>query len=201
MSVANLGHSAGSKIYGMVAGGASYVESYMMLGLFVLIMIAVLFFHRHRHDPARQTVFKPAAGFATGGGAGVFFTGALRCPKCRADMEQIDIDGTIIDRCASCKGIWFDEGELESLSNSSAAATIDTGATNVGRQTNQIDDYRCPRCGGKMAKKVDSQQTHIWYETCIDCNGSFFDAGEFRDLSEITVSDFFKRLVKPKRKI
>ena len=40
---------------------------------------------------------------------------------------------------------------------------------------------------------------HIWFETCGDCHGSFFDAGEFRDLSELTVSDFFKRLVTPTR--
>jgi hypothetical protein len=50
-----------------------------------------------------------------------------------------------------------------------------------------------------MEKKVDPQQQHIWYETCVDCNGSFFDAGEFRDLAEVTISDFFKRLVIPKR--
>ena len=50
-----------------------------------------------------------------------------------------------------------------------------------------------------MEKKVDPQQQHIWYETCVDCNGSFFDAGEFRDLAQVTISDFFKKLVVPKR--
>ena len=59
--------------------------------------------------------------------------------------------------------------------------------------------FRCPRCGGAMARVVDPRQRHIWYETCHGCNGSFFDAGEFLDLAELTLSEFFKGLVAPKR--
>ena len=202
MSVANLGHSAGSKIYGMVSERSSYVDSYLMLGVLVGVMIVILYFHRHRHDhegkPGHRHIQTYTIG--TGGsGGGVYFSGAMRCPKCRSDMNQIDIDGTIIDRCTTCSGIWFDEGELEALNNKEEAAAIDTGTTDIGKLHNAIDDYRCPRCGGQMKKKVDQQQQHIWYETCNDCNGSFFDAGEFRDLTEVTISDFFKKLVTPKR--
>jgi PAT family beta-lactamase induction signal transducer AmpG len=202
MSVANLGHSAGSKIYGMVSEQSSYVDSYLMLGLLVVILIVILYFHRHKHDRDGQPGHKHIKTYTigTGGsGAGVFFSGAMRCPKCRCDMDQIDVDGTIIDRCTSCIGIWFDEGEVEALNNKEAAVAIDTGTTDIGQQQNVIDEYQCPRCGGQMEKKVDPQQQHIWYETCVDCNGSFFDAGEFRDLAQVTISDFFKRLVTPKR--
>ena len=34
----------------------------------------------------------------------------------------------------------------------------------------------------------------IWFETCRECNGSFFDAGKFKDLAEHTISEFFKDL-------
>ena len=81
----------------------------------------------------------------------------------------------------------------------SAASAIDTGQASAGKKYNVIDDYHCPRCGGDMEKHVDPQQTHIWYESCKDCKGSFFDAGEFRDLAQLSVSDYFKRLVTPKR--
>jgi Zn-finger nucleic acid-binding protein len=50
-----------------------------------------------------------------------------------------------------------------------------------------------------MAKVVDPQQTHIWYETCSSCNGSYLDAGELRDLSSLTISDIFKRIAAPVR--
>ena len=203
MSLANLGASAGSKVYGMVAEESSYVDNYMMLAALVAVLIVILYFHRHRHQHDSTPGHKQTKRYTVsngGSGAGIFFSGAMRCPKCRFDMEQIDIEGTIVDRCTSCSGIWFDEGEVEVLSNAQAATVIDTGEAVLGKQYNTIDQYRCPRCGGHMDKKADPQQRHIWYETCVDCNGSFFDAGEFRDLAQLTVSDFFKRLVTPKRK-
>lgn len=113
--------------------------------------------------------------------------------------SHVEIEDTCIDRCVSCSGLWFDEGEIEALSNKKTAALIDTGEASIGKAHNVIDQYPCPRCGGSMDKKVDSQQRHIWYETCVDCNGSFFDAGEFLDLSQLTISGIFKRLVTPKR--
>jgi len=202
MSVANLGHSAGSKVYGMFADSATYVESYLLLGLLVVGMIVVLIFHRHKHDHGPQHGKKEVSRYtvgAGGGGAGIYWSGAMRCPKCRADMEQINYDGTEVDRCSYCSGIWLDAGEIELLSNKQAATVIDTGKQSSGRRFNQIDQYRCPRCGGEMNRVVDPEQRHIWYETCGDCSGSFFDAGEFLDLSTHTLSDYFKRLVTPQR--
>lgn len=53
---------------------------------------------------------------------------------------------------------------------------------------------------GAMVKVVDPRQTHIWYETCGSCNGSYLDAGELRDLSSVAISGFFKGLAAPERK-
>ena len=203
MSVANLGHSAGSKIYGMVAERTSYVGTYMLLSLFVAVIIIVLFFHRHDHKPGGRSggKRKPRHTIAIGGGEGVtFLSGAIRCPKCRMDMELIEYDGVEIDRCVSCKGIWFDAGETALLCSKDAAAAIDVGDKRSGMEMNRIDKYPCPRCGGAVARVVDPNQTHIWYEVCNSCSGSFFDAGEFVDLSKFTVIDFFKYLLTPERK-
>lgn len=202
MSAANLGHSAGSKIYAMVADQANYVENYLFLGALVGGMVLVLFFHRHQHEQASENQGRGTRKYTVGtgvGGAGLYFSGAMRCPKCRSDMEQVEYEGVEVDRCSVCNGVWFDEGEMDQLSSSDAAKAIDTGSARQGRHLNVLDEYRCPRCGGEMLKKTDPDQTHIWYETCGDCHGSFFDAGEFRDLAQATVSDYFKRLVKPKR--
>ena len=113
-------------------------------------------------------------------------------------METLEYEGVEVDRCTSCKGIWFDVGESDSLRNKDAAAAIDTGDPLRGQQTNEIVRYRCPRCGGGMMRMVDPQRAHIWYEECTSCRGSFFDAGEFADLTQDTVSDFFKRVTTPK---
>jgi PAT family beta-lactamase induction signal transducer AmpG len=201
MSVANLGHSGGSKLFGMVSDRTGYVEIYLLLSAIAISMIFVLFFYRHPREGGEGTRRATEGKTVIGGGnhAGVFWTGAMRCPKCRSDMEQIVYEGIEIDRCHACHGIWFDAGEMEQLSNRKAAAFIDDGSAVVGLEYNQVHDYRCPRCGGTMDRRVDPKQPHIRYETCTDCDGSFFDAGEFRDLAHLTISDYFKRLVMPRR--
>jgi len=196
MSTANLGHAGGSKIYGMVADGTSYVEAYSVITLIVAVIIVVLFFHRE--EDSEDTARKRTIPFG-GSEGGVYWSGAMRCPKCKADMEQVDYDGIEIDRCNYCKGIWFDAGEREALRDKEAATAVDTGDVKVGEEANKLDNYSCPRCSGAMVRVVDWHQTHIWYEECSSCGGSFFDAGEFADLTQHTISDVFKRWLKPER--
>jgi Zn-finger nucleic acid-binding protein len=200
MSLANLGASAGSKTYGMIAEQTSYVEAYLLLGGITVAMIAIILFHRHRpeHSKGRKRAPSYTVGMGTSG-AGMYFSGAMRCPKCRSDMEQVMIDDTEVDRCSSCHGLWFDDGELSKLRNKEAAAALDIGDIKTGKKQNKIEHYRCPRCAGPMNRLADPEQTHIWFEQCDSCGGSFFDAGELTDLATVSVSDFFKRFVKPER--
>ena len=201
MSLANLGASAGSKTYGMIAEQTSYVEAYLLLGAITAALIAIILFHRHRPDKTRSRKVAPSytVGMGTSGGGGTYFSGAMRCPKCRADMQQIMIDGTEIDRCSACHGLWFDAGELSKFSNKEAAAALDIGDVTTGKKQNEIEHYRCPRCAGPMNRLVDPKQPHIWFERCGSCHGSYFDAGELSDLATVSVSDFFKRFVTPER--
>lgn len=210
MSIANLGSSIGSKIYGMVSERTSYDEAYILLGVLTLGLLAALAFHRHRHGhdrdradaqgggKTRKTVARYTIGMEASG-AGMYWSGAMRCPKCRADMELLTIDGVEIDRCTSCHGLWFDPGEIEKLRDKKVAAAIDIGDTVTGSVRNTNDRYRCPRCGGKMLRMTDAKQKHIWYEECEACHGSYFDAGEFTDLATLSVSDLFKRFTTPDR--
>lgn len=39
----------------------------------------------------------------------------LKCPKCGGDMAEVDLRGIKIDRCGSCQGVYFDQGELDLL--------------------------------------------------------------------------------------
>ncbi len=209
MSVANLGHSAGSKIYGVASEKTSYVQSYTMLSALFIALIVAILLYRHHHRETGQTGPGPGSSrrerpkYTVGMGgneAGIFWTGAMRCPKCRADMETVEYEGTEIDRCTICHGIWFDVGEIDVLKNRQAASALDIGDRKIGKESNTVDRYDCPRCGGAMVRVVDPVQNHIWYETCSGCNGSYLDAGELSDLSTRSISDFFRSLTTPERK-
>ena len=57
----------------------------------------------------------------------------------------------------------------------------------------------CPECGVKMEKKTDDRQTHIWYESCPQCEDMYFDAGEFTDLKYDTFMDRIRDALRGRR--
>lgn len=39
----------------------------------------------------------------------------MKCPKCGSDMQEEHLEGIEVDRCTVCDGLYFDQGELETL--------------------------------------------------------------------------------------
>ncbi|MCZ6855774.1 MAG: zf-TFIIB domain-containing protein [Gammaproteobacteria bacterium] len=119
----------------------------------------------------------------------------MQCPKCESEFETFTYQNVEIDRCTNCGGIWFDAQEKEDLERSQGAESIDIGDKRVGRKYNQKRNTNCPKCGIEMLRMADKTQFHIEYEFCPTCLGTFFDAGEFKDLSELTFIERLKKLV------
>lgn len=117
----------------------------------------------------------------------------MDCPKCGAAFEPVVIREIEVDRCTVCRGIWFDDLEKYVLEKLPGTQVIDVGESRIGKQYNVKDRYPCPNCGNPMIRMVDPKQPHIWFEQCGSCHGTFFDAGEFKDLKEFTVTDIVKR--------
>ena len=124
----------------------------------------------------------------------------MNCPKCNAPMEQATFETVTIDRCTQCHGLWFDEGELARLKKLPQSQSLDIGNPAVGHKHNAIEDITCPRCQVPMKKTADIEQHHIWFETCPTCKGSFFDAGEFKDLKTYNLFDYVRGLFTHERK-
>ena len=45
----------------------------------------------------------------------------MSCPNCKIDLVMADRQGIEIDYCPSCRGVWFDRGELDKIIERSAA--------------------------------------------------------------------------------
>jgi Zn-finger nucleic acid-binding protein len=104
-----------------------------------------------------------------------------------------------VDRCVSCKGLWFEM--LADQNMLWKATAIDTGDEKVGAKYNAVDRIDCPVCPNtRMLRMVDNRQPHVWFESCPSCYGRFFDAGEFRDLAEHSLSDVIRDLFTKERK-
>ena len=39
----------------------------------------------------------------------------MKCPRCGADLKQVDREHVAVDVCPDCGGLWLDAGELELL--------------------------------------------------------------------------------------
>lgn len=119
----------------------------------------------------------------------------MRCPKCESEFETVTFADVEVDRCSGCGAIWFDAREKERLQKLENARSIDVGDKRVGRQYNEIRNIECPRCGVSMLTMVDATQFHIEFESCPSCYGTFFDAGEFKDLTELTLLERIRKIL------
>ncbi len=119
----------------------------------------------------------------------------MDCPKCAGKLESATFESIEFERCDTCKGLWFDMLEKEDLVKINGSEAIDIGSKQVGLQYRDMQNIDCPSCGHSMIPMVDKDQYHIKYESCINCFGTFFDAGEFRDLKETSVLDRFVKML------
>lgn len=123
----------------------------------------------------------------------------MKCPKCQAEMEKVTYEKVEIERCTQCGGLWFDALEKEKLKQFRGSEQVDSGSTTQGREQNKVDKINCPVCETKMVRMVDIRQSHIWYESCPSCHGTFFDAGEFTDYKNESWLDYFRTWLSPDR--
>ena len=107
------------------------------------------------------------------------------CPACKYDMIVVEYHNTELDYCNSCKGVWFDSGELELLLKSQGLeepkAFFD-GILNSQEAASSEKKRNCPICGRKMKKTAIGGQPEILIDICRDKHGLWFDGGEVAQL-------------------
>jgi Zn-finger nucleic acid-binding protein len=107
------------------------------------------------------------------------------CPVCKYDMIVVEYHSIELDYCNSCKGVWFDSGELELLLKSygleEPKAFFD-GIFNSQEAASPEKKRNCPICGRKMKKTAIGGQPEILIDVCRDKHGLWFDGGEVTQL-------------------
>jgi Zn-finger nucleic acid-binding protein len=109
-------------------------------------------------------------------------------------MERVRTKKATVDRCKTCKGLWFDMLEHKDIKGKEAAQELDVGDAKTGKAFNKQVDVKCPLDGQRMTRMTALGQPHIHYEQCPTCHGVFFDAGEFRDFQTTSIGDMVKSL-------
>ena len=104
----------------------------------------------------------------------------MECPRCGGSFEQVVFKDTVVDRCTTCKGLWFDILEAERLRVLRGAAKLDVGGDEAMQDYQPLTDIICPKCQTRMTRLADNKDHNLTYRKCPVCYGVWFDPGTFR---------------------
>ncbi|MCR9277765.1 MAG: zf-TFIIB domain-containing protein [Pseudomonadaceae bacterium] len=121
----------------------------------------------------------------------------MDCPKCEGSLVNKTYGRKItVARCDGCSGLFCKPEVLMEMKEEWMSEILDMGDRKVGKSLDSVRDIQCPECAVAMNAEADPKQTHIWYEECPQCNGIFFDAGEFTDWKYDTFMDRLRDIFK-----
>jgi len=103
----------------------------------------------------------------------------MNCPACHIPLIVVEREGIEIDWCLECKGLWFDEGELELLGEK-AGRRLE--AEDLGRRAGDEvaqGSRKCPRCRRRMERLELGAQAgqKVEVDRC-NAHGFWLDHGE-----------------------
>src|SRR5437868_5721497 len=102
----------------------------------------------------------------------------MHCPHCHESSlrQQVGEQGTIVDICSTCHGLWLDCGEIYDFS--SAPQRLDQQLIQ-GLSKRRPSSHLCPRCQCNLEEGMLSDR-EIRAETCPSCGGLWFAGNEVR---------------------
>ena len=96
------------------------------------------------------------------------------CPREGLDLDKSEIEREsviiIVDTCPSCKGVWFDRGELGLLTTPRVELELQTLHSGKDSIT------QCPRCRGQL---VISTFSDVRADVCTKCCGVWLNRAEY----------------------
>jgi Zn-finger nucleic acid-binding protein len=90
-------------------------------------------------------------------------------------MYEWTSSGVQLDHCNSCKGLWFDQGELTQHFANLGCEIVETDL-----KAGQPTEFSCPRCTDALL--TNAELGGVAVETCPACRGIFLDLGEVPEL-------------------
>ena len=105
----------------------------------------------------------------------------MHCPKCHQPLKSTQVRETEVDTCPVCRGIWFDETELEKMMGLTPS---ELRPLRRGREDEEFDRVLgvCPRDGSTLSRVAAARHPDVVVDVCPTCRGIWLDAGEFNEL-------------------
>lgn len=102
----------------------------------------------------------------------------IKCPKCHDKvLTKHDFQGTPVDVCENCGGLWLDKGELNNIAHP-IQGDIEF-CSHEHACCRDKSELECPNCPGeKLMKAKFIEFSDITLAHCAKCDGLWLDKGE-----------------------
>src|SRR5687767_14277098 len=112
------------------------------------------------------------------------FDKVATCPRCKVNMKETHSQGTFLDDCERCGGVFFDQGEMfAALGTTADPSYWDRPETGGVMREGHLS---CPRCKTDMLlQDVKHGADHVEIDRCGECGGIFLDKGEAEKILSI----------------
>lgn len=109
----------------------------------------------------------------------------MKCPKCSSEIKPIDTsEGVELDFCASCKGMWFDAGEVAAYFE----LATDVPDLDAARATRTVTTFHCPKCDTVLEELRYSKLDDLHVDRCPGCGGLWLDPSEVPRLEKLSAT-------------
>ena len=78
----------------------------------------------------------------------------MNCPVCNQALVVVERESIELDWCLSCRGFWFDEGELELLAEKTGRRLEPEDVGHGSSESGPGKSRKCPRCKRRMERKA-----------------------------------------------
>jgi hypothetical protein len=117
----------------------------------------------------------------------------MNCPRCRVELNKVQVTGIEIDLCKDCHGVWFDSDELErvftvfgpELGQTQLAPSLEEKPkTLAGDEREGQNELACPRCGAVLARRKYDSELSVLVDGCEKGCGLWLDSGELGQIAQ-----------------
>ncbi len=103
------------------------------------------------------------------------------CPRCKRQLETLQIDAVMIRECLQCRGFWSDAETFEELCANSENQAAILGFIGIDAQTHPaaaaVSYVPCAECGELMNRSNFARSSGVIIDICKQ-HGVWFDADE-----------------------
>jgi Zn-finger nucleic acid-binding protein len=120
----------------------------------------------------------------------------LLCPRDGTALDPRNYEANVeVDSCSTCRGMWLDAGELESIQKSHEQDHSDAlirDETGIAPSNTPREPIACPVCGVTMESREYAYCSGVVVDACVEGCGLWLDEGEVQALER-----FFERAQRP----